>query len=459
MGKSTTYIPGIVWPAIRRDGKRPAQAILEQMGDTQWWPPVDILEHQFRQLQVLVTHACETVPFYRRRLRDAGLVPEAAATPDGWGRIPLLTRRDIQDEGADLLSTDPPPSHLPTARIFTSGSTGQPICATGTRITQAFWRAITMREILWHKRDTAAKLAAIRAYSNDVAKPPHGCALGDWGGGIHLFGGSGPAVALNVGATMGEQVAWLQRERPAYLLSYPTNIKALANRFLRTAQVLPDLRQVITFGEMLRGEVREACREAWGVSVADMYSSNEIGYMALQCPEHEHYHVQSESVLVEVIDEQGGPCKPGETGRVAVTLLHNFAMPLIRYLIGDYAEAGEVCPCGRGLPVLQRIHGRERNLMVLPGGERKWPRIGLSRHAAAEALPPIRWFQLAQIALDEVELRITADRKFTQREEDNLRDYLRGRLGYPFRISFRYLDGNPHGPGGKLEEFRCELDI
>jgi phenylacetate-CoA ligase len=104
--------------------------------------------------------------------------------------------------------------------------------------------------------------------------------------------------------------------------------------------------------------------------MVDMYTCQEAGYLALQCPDHPHYHVQSENVLLEVVDDQGLPCAPGEVGRVLVTSLNNFATPLIRYEIGDYAEVGAACSCGRGLPVLKRIMGRYRNLLTLPDGTR-----------------------------------------------------------------------------------------
>jgi phenylacetate-coenzyme A ligase PaaK-like adenylate-forming protein len=96
----------------------------------------------------------------------------------------------------------------------------------------------------------------------------------------------------------------------------------------------------------------------WDVPLTDLYAADEAGCIALQCPDHEHYHVQSESVLVEVLDVEGRACAPGAVGRVVVTTLQNFAMPLVRYDIGDVAEAGDPCPCGRGLPVLRRIARR-----------------------------------------------------------------------------------------------------
>ena len=107
-----------------------------------------------------------------------------------------------------------------------------------------------------------------------------------------------------------------------------------------------------------------------------MYSAAEAGYLALQCPQQEHYHIQSESALVEVLDEAGNPCRPGETGTMVVTPLHNFAMPLIRYAIGDIAEVGAPCACGRGLPVLARLLGRVRQMLVLPSGARRYGNVG-----------------------------------------------------------------------------------
>src|SRR3970282_1475490 len=99
-----------------------------------------------------------------------------------------------------------------------------------------------------------------------------------------------------------------------YLLSHPSNLAELAKLSLAQNVRFPRLREVRTSGELLTQEVRDLCRQAWDVPVTDMYSANEVGYIALQCPQHEHYHVQPEDVIVEVLDERGEPCAPGQTG-------------------------------------------------------------------------------------------------------------------------------------------------
>jgi phenylacetate-CoA ligase len=249
-------------------------------------------------------------------------------------------------------------------------------------------------------------------------------------------------------------MTWLQEHNPDYLLSLASNIKGLAELSLETGIKLQNLREVRTFGEVVSPELRRLCRDAWGVKIADMYSAEEIGYMALQCPEQEHYHVQSESVLLEVLDENNRACGPGEIGRVVITPLHNFAMPLIRYEILDYAERGEVCSCGRGLPVIRRVMGRQRHLITFPDGRRHWPSYPPETWAY---VAPIRQYQLIQKALDHIHVKLVMDRQLTQQEEKQIVPLLQKGLGYPFRITFECLDRIERNQNFKYEDFISEV--
>ncbi len=235
----------------------------------------------------------------------------------------------------------------------------------------------------------------------------------------------------------------------------PTNLEELARHCTREGIELACLRQVQTLGETLAPRVRAACAEAWGVGVADMYSTEEIGYIALQCPEHERYHVQAENAYVEILDDADRPCAPGEVGRVVVTALHNLATPLIRYDLGDYAEAGGACDCGRGLPVLERIMGRTRNMLTLPTGERFWPSLGDAGYTEAA---PISQFQLVQTALERIEVRLVAQRHLEAGEEAALTKLIHQRLGYAFDLEFSYHREIARSEGGKYEDFKSEIE-
>jgi phenylacetate-CoA ligase len=447
-------IEAIQWPAIPARRGAALLAMQFQLERSQWWPPDTIRRHQFRQLDVLLRHAFATVPFYRRRLHEAGIDPAAGITDEDWARIPVLSRRDIQEAGKDLHSRRLPPRHGKAHTLQTSGSTGMPLTALGTQLTQFFWLCFTLRDQLWQRFDLTKKLAAIRYSGRGAGKYPDGLSMANWGPSTAPAYPSGPAVFLSIDTPVPQQVEWLQRQDPEYLITFPSNLEAIIAYCRDQRIALPKLRAVETLAEVLYPETREACREVWGVRVADIYSAQETGYIALQCPDHEHYHVQSENGLVEVVDEDGGACGPGETGRVVVTPLHNFAMPLIRYDVGDYAVVGEPCPCGRGLPVLKRILGRVRNMLTFPSGEQRWPIFNLYKFGD---VAPVRQVQVVQKGLDELEVRLVVKAEMGEQDEERLRDVMRAGIGGAFRITFTYHDHIPRSKGGKFEEFRSEL--
>ena len=102
------------------------------------------------------------------------------------------------------------------------------------------------------------------------------------------------------------------------------------------------------------------------------YTCEEAGWLALQCPKHDHLHVFTANVILEILDPQGQPCPVGTPGRVLVTALHSQAMPLIRYEIGDIAEWGPPCDCGINLPVIKRIWGRDNQSIQTPDGRSRY---------------------------------------------------------------------------------------
>jgi len=453
-----TTVPGVAWPGIPGPFVSQLLAMQSQFRDSQWLAPDELLRRQTRQLGKLLAHAYDTAPFYRRRLDAAELPPSRIQGAEQWARIPLLTRGDIQSAHAELLSTGVPDEHGPHSTLFTSGSTGKPVMIVATGVTQLFWNACTLRDHLWHRRLEGASLAAIRSVTGDGAKPPDGTAFEDWGPAIRGIVQTGPAFTLSIHSTTNQQAQWLQRCSPDYLLSYPSNILALIQHSRRNSWRPTQLKEVRTFGELLEPHVRDAVRAEWGVKIVDMYSSQEVGYIALQCPDSENYHVQSESILLEVLDEHDRACEPGAIGRIVVTPLHNFAMPLLRYEIGDYAEVGGRCPCGRGLPMLKRIVGRQRNMVVLPNGDRRWPAVELAETKDLQEFPPIQQFQLVQRTLTRMEMSLVTPRPLQHEEESRLRGWIETAVGHRFDVAFLYVDEIPRSPSGKFEEFRCEVN-
>lgn len=452
-----SLIAGIEWPSL------PSVEAMNLLGlqyifeRTQWWKPERLHEHQLRQLDLLLAHAVETVPYYRDR---AGAIGGGGRmrplTPERLRDIPLLTREIIQQYGrlGLMLSERIPPQHGRLMETTTSGSTGIPVVTQQTELTQTIFRATALRETLWHRRDLAGKFASIRRDTHSKVITTDGVRFPDWGIPFASVYPTGPAVFLHVFLPVADQVSWLQRERPDYLMTFPSNFLAIARHARENGIRLPRVQGLRGVGEVVTPELRDICRVCWGVEIDDAYSTQELGNVAFQCPEQRSYHVQSEAVLVEIIDDAGLPCPPGKIGRVVLTPLQNFAMPMIRYAIGDYAEFGEPCPCGRGLPVLRRILGRTRNMVTLPSGEKRFSMLPGRTFAR---IPAIVQHQVVQTGLEAIEVRLVARRPLEPAEENAIRDEIVDQLGHPFRIRFSYHDAIPRSPEGKFEDFRSEL--
>ena len=192
-----------------------------------------------------------------------------------------------------------------------------------------------------------------------------------------------------------------------------------------------------------------------GARIVHNYSTAEAGYLALQCPEDErHFHVCAETVLLEVVDAQGRACAPGEVGRVLLTPLHNFAMPLLRYEVGDEAEVGPPCPCGRGLPVLRAIVGRTLDRLLLPDGSERRAEL---RHYRLARNPRVVEYQVVQRSLERIEVLLVVTSPLDAQEEDALRALAREEVGEGFRIDLTTVDSIPRTPAGKLRPFMSDL--
>lgn len=440
----------ITWPALLPPQAAAVLAVQYQLHQSQWWPVDAIRAQQLRQLEQLLQYSRRHVPFYREQLKKINYKRSSCLAWDVWDTIPLLSRDTLQGLGKGLLSTAIPKQHGKPFEIQTSGSTGKPITVFGNDLTTFFWRAFNLREHLWHKRDFSGKLAAIRFVGENQAKAPNGLRQAGWGPSTDIVYKTGPCVVLDIKSSIGAQAEWLLREQPSYLLTHPTNLLALAEHFKHADNKPGALRELRTLSETMTPEIRKVCREVFGLKITDIYSTREVGYIALQCPEHEQYHVQSENVLVEILDDANRPCLPGEIGRVVVTSLHNFATPLIRYDLGDYAEVGEACPCGRGLPTLKRIMGRVRNMLTMPNGKQSWPVFSYKK---LQEILPFRQLQGIQHTLTDIEIRLVSVQQANSQEEKRLTEILQESFGYPFRLRFTYPDEISRTKGGKYEEF------
>jgi phenylacetate-CoA ligase len=397
---------------------------------------------QLQQVDLLAGHAYATSAFWRERLDAAGF----GSHEDWFTRLPVLTRAELKAAGSGVSALPVPADHGEIFEMMTSGSTGTPLVISKSELALLFWNAMTLRDSLWHRRDLSGKLAVIRVGAS------HGRSE-RWGEAYEGYV-TGQCVSFDARSDIDSQLDFLHAEQPNVLLTHPSNLRALVLRSVERNISLPLLKEARTYSEQLAPDLPDIVHKAWNVPVSDLYSANEVGYVALQCPQSGLYHVQSEDVLVEIISDDGHLCRSGESGRVIVTSLHNFAMPFLRYELGDYATVGPPCSCGRTLPTLERILGRVRNMLRLPGGRTAFPGFPLG---PLLKVPVVREVKMIQHSLEDIELELVLSQPLTNEDEEILIQGVRERLQHPFRVQLSPVAEITRGNGYKREDFECRM--
>jgi phenylacetate-CoA ligase len=416
---------------------------------SQWWSPSKLRDFQAAQLRNLLAHAHARVPHHRALLDSVGFKPDVPIDWDRWRDLPPLEREQLQEQGATLEASELPPGHQKIDQLRSSGSTGRAVEVATTNFNDLWQRALTLRGQIWADRDFARTMGVIRKLPAGEAPAPDGDVIEHWGDATTFPFLTGRCIRLSATAEIGEQKNWIGLRRPDYLTTYPSILRELVMG--RPAADAPfPIMSVSTLGETVDQELRDLVAQNWSCRIFDTYSAEEAGCMAIECPEGDGYHVQAEGALVEVVDGGGAPCQEGDVGQVVVTPLFNYAMPLLRYAIGDYAEAGARCSCGRGLPLLRRIVGRQRNMLVLADGRTYWPTFGTRAFAK---IAPILQQQFHQAEPDRLEVRLVVGAPLVPGQEQALRDKIQESLPAPFRIDLFYVEGIARNAGGKFELF------
>ena len=323
-------------------------------------------ELQTRSLQTLLQWSHTHSAFWRERLHALSWSAQADPWVTLWSLAPLV-RSDLQ-EHTDSLSC----AHALAAGACTwaqsTGSTGRPVRThKHSEPYRLRYLAFAWRSTLWYQLDVSQTLIKYSVRVQDGVVP-------NWGPPEAWFGQTGPAVLSRaIERDVSEMYAAIKQHRPGYLVANASVLEALAAHALEHDGLdLPRLSKVLSTGEAVTDKTRADCQAAFGAKVINRYSCEEVGWLALQCPKHDHLHVLSANVILEIVDDEGQPCAIGQPGRVLVTALHSEAMPLFRYDIGDVAEWGEPCDCGINLPVIKRIWGRVREFVRTPQGELRY---------------------------------------------------------------------------------------
>ena len=342
----------LVLPLIaRKRGSRHLE-YLRFLERGQFDAPELIAARQLIMLQGQLRHAWETVPYYRERWALLGLHPDAVKSIADLAQFPVLTKADIRAHPASLVSTAF--RDQPLRQKTTSGSTGVPLRIQMSESAVQWKLACTLRADQWSGYRLGERVAKV------------------WGNPEYLhWGRKGKLVNRFVdrathldtigldAAKLSRFAEELRRRPPGLLFGHAHSLYLLAAHLKKAG--ISDIRPggIVSTAMPLHDWQRAVIEAVFGIAATDRYGCEELSLIASQCEKHGGMHVAAESVLTEV----------EANGHLLVTDLSNPAMPLIRYRVGDVVTPADgPCSCGRGLPLLGRVTGRDADFVLTPAG-------------------------------------------------------------------------------------------
>jgi phenylacetate-CoA ligase len=402
---------------------------------SQWLARERIRELQFDRLKEHLDFAYQHVPYYRKLFDEHGTQPNRIQNFNDFRKIPCLTRETLRSE-FDRLRANTLIRGI--QRITTGGSSGLPVTILVDPNRNSFIDAARLRAQRWFEADVGEREIVLWGSPIEVTRQDRIRNLRD-----RLLN-SRLLSAFNLEKrNLSAYVEEISRFRPSKMYGYASALYVLAEHFKKSKRTPPDsLKVIIATAEPLFEFQRRTIEEVFGAKVAVEYGARDAGLVANECPGG-GLHIAAEGMLVEVDSEPGG-----SASEVIVTNLDSRAMPLIRYRTGDIAENEEnLCRCGRGLPTLKSVQGRQTDFLLT--------RDGRLIHALAviyvlRERPEIKQFQVQQESLTEVTVRIVPQTELQLGAEETIIKDLKVVLGTDMEIKLISCPFIASSPSGKF---------
>lgn len=426
-------LPG--YDFLRRSKHSSIRALVEK---SQWWSRDRLLEFQWKELEKLLDHVFQTVPFYREKFGAAGAQRGDIRTWDDFARLPVLTREEI-NQNREAMSSES--YHGKLIGHATGGSSGVPLRFYITRPSFEWRCAVTERAYSW----TGVHLGERTLYL--------------WGGAV---GSQTSRARIKMNAfrtirrelmfnTLSQSEELWQRAydaartwKPKLIVGYVSSLEEFCRWLVATgkAHTLPSLEAAVAAAEPVFDSTRLLVEKGIGVPLFNTYGSREFMSLAGECHLHDGLHIHTENVVLETETSSSHEIAP-----ILVTDLHNLGMPFIRYRIGDLAVMGTgACGCGRSLPRVRSIEGRQLDALrsadgrIVPG--EFFPHV-------LKEVPEVREFQVRQEALDRIRILAVLTTDLSERSNALLQREAVKAFGAGTQVAVQRVDRIPLLQSGK----------
>lgn len=399
-------------------------------------------ERQREKLRNILVHAYENTLYYKEIFDESGFNPYKVSDTFELRKIPLLTKEIVRKRFDDLTAANIRKDQVSEAN--TGGSTGVPMTFLRDRESLYMRKGQELYFDRWMGYRIGEKVAVFVAASH--------------------FDGVVDRIKVKVRNATCERMlhfdphditeeymeSFVPKYRqfaPSMIKCFPNSLRIFADFVGRKGVELPRVRSISCTGENLYAHQRKLFEKTFGGEVFEKVGTRESGVFACECKVHKGMHVFTEGVVLEILDKDGRPAEPGEIGQVVITDLFNKAMPLIRYKIGDMAVAsdGRICDCGNPLPLIEKLLGRDRDIILDSYGN---PKPGYLFTEVVLHMNLVAQFQVQQPNRHSLVVKIVKrdaqgiDIRKIEQEFQNI-------VGPLVRIEFEFVKEIPRDPSGK----------
>ena len=417
------------------------------------WDKNKLMRFQEKQLRQIVQQAYDSVPFYHKYFNEAGVDPCEIKTVEDLQKLPIVKKDEFKkQELSQVISKKFNFTIL--KKVRTSGSTGTPFVLYITDAEDAWRKAIYMRANIscgQRVRDRWVVMTSPHHFHDTT--------------GLQRRLGVFSQTCISLFESTDQKLDQIAAARPDILDGYSGSLFLLAKEVKQRGFKKIKPRLMFGSAEFIDVPSRRYMEDVFGAPFCDQYGAAEVDRSAWQCLERQGYHMDVDSVITEFVDRNGEPVANGERGEIVFTSLFNFAMPLIRYNIGDVGSpSDDTCPCGRSLPLMNVVEGRKDSFLTLPGNRIVSPMVFNFAISSFEYYEDIDQYLVRQRKTDlfEVSLKMNKgsklDKDLTSKFEAHVKKFLDIDEN-ELRFEISIVDEIPLSPTGKLHSVSSDLKV
>lgn len=408
---------------------------LRRLRKNQYLSVDELRNHQDNQLRKIVNHAYCNLAYYRDLFDTVGLKPQDINSIDDLYKIPITTKRSLQEVPSHEIIAQGADTSKCVVK-HTSGSTGQPLKMFLSPGERDFQILLNLRILI----ENGLRISDKVAYLINPHRFPKS---------KYWFQRMGilRREYLSVFDFPEKHVECLMKIKPDIIYGYPSNLTLLALYIREKGITSIRPKMIFSVAEALEPRAKNLIDSIMHVNTCDILGTIELGDIAWQCEKREGYHTSADAVIIEFLKD-GRAARPGEEGRIVCTSLYGYTMPLIRYAVDDICVPSDrICPCGRNLPMMERIQGRANDFIVLPDGQ-----IVASCFLVItmQAFHDIAQYRVVQVEKDRLTVQIVKGKNFGDGNESKLKSEIGKAVHGKIGVEVEVVENIPRDSSGKI---------